>query len=94
MFRNNVGQFKAEGGRMVSFGLCKGSSDLIGWKSVEVTQEMVGKKIAVFTAIECKSLRGRASEDQTNFIRVVREAGGLAGIAKTADQAVEVINGL
>ena len=93
-FRNNVGQFKAENGRMVSFGLCKGSSDLIGWKTVEITQEMVGKKVAVFLAIECKSFKGKPTADQLNFIRVVRESGGLAGVAKSADQAVEVINGL
>ena len=67
MFRNNVGQI---GG--LSFGLCAGSSDLIGFQSLTITTEMVGQKIAVFTAIEVKTQKGKVSPAQTKFIEMVQ----------------------
>jgi hypothetical protein len=76
--------------RPLHAGLCEGSSDLIGWTSIEVTPAMVGEKIAVFTAIETKSKRGSASGNQKNFITRVKESGGFAGVAR--DQSdVEII---
>lgn len=75
LFRNNVG-FDAE--RRVHYGLCKGSSDLIGWTPLEIREEHVGTVIAVFTAVECKSRRGRLTEKQQRFLEAVRLAGGIA----------------
>lgn len=75
--------------RPVRFGVGpngKGGSDLIGWTSVPITPEMVGKNIAVFTAIETKSEKGKAREEQAKFIAAVRSAGGIAVIAKTVDE--------
>ena len=43
--------------RFVRYGLTKGSCDLIGWKTVEITPDMVGKKVAVFVGIEMKTKR-------------------------------------
>lgn len=60
-----------------------GMSDLIGWAPVVVTPDMVGKTIAVYLAVETKSARGRASDEQKNFISAVHSAGGKAGIART-----------
>ena len=77
--------------RPLHAGLCKGSSDLIGWTMVEVTPEMVGQRLAVFTAIECKSERGRATDEQLNFVEQVRKAGGFAGIARTPVEAVSIV---
>lgn len=59
-----------------------GASDLIGWTTVEITPEMVGRRVAVFTAVETKRTKGgKASEDQINFVEQVKQAGGIAGIA-------------
>lgn len=66
---------------MIKFGLCTGSSDLIG---VSPT----GK----FLAIEVKTTTGRATKEQLNFIDRVREAGGIAGIARSPKDALELIN--
>ena len=70
--------------RRVTYGLCTGSSDLIGWTPVTVTPDMVGKKIAVFTAVEVKKNKFgkyRATEEQKHFISAVQANGGIAGVA-------------
>ncbi len=77
-------------GRLVKFGLCKGSSDLIGFKTVEVTPDMVGQKIAIFSAIEVKD-KGKATQEQKKFIDIVLDAGGLAGIAKDIQDAKKIL---
>jgi hypothetical protein len=74
--------------RPIDAGLCNGSSDLIGWKTVTVTQDMVGKKVALFTAVEVKSeIKSVASAAQINFLTVIREMGGVAGLARSTDEA-------
>ena len=91
LFRNNVGVLRDERGQFVRYGLCPGSSDLIGWRTVEVTPEMVGQRLAVFVAVEVKQLRGRATEEQQNFVRAVQRAGGLAGFARSVDDAIKIL---
>lgn len=77
--------------RVLHAGLCKGSSDMIGWHSVVVTPEMVGRRVAVFCAVEAKDGSGRVDVDQQNFIDQVRLAGGRAGIARNGDDAVAIL---
>lgn len=61
-----------------------GQSDLIGWHTITIRPEWVGRRVAVFLAIECKRpTKGRATEDQLAFVANVRRAGGIAGIAET-----------
>ena len=80
--------------RLIKFGLFKGSSDHIGWVSVEVTPEMVGQRIAIFTAIESKAnAKSKRSDDQKHFIKTVKAAGGRAGFAETIEQARLIITG-
>jgi hypothetical protein len=52
---------------------------------------MVGKPVAVFTAIELKAGRTRTSPEQANFIEQLRRAGGIAGIAYTPEEALNII---
>lgn len=76
--------------RPVTHGLGTGSSDLVGWTPVKITRAMVGQTVAVFTAIEVKA-DSDATEQQRNFIREVRRAGGVAGVARSVEQAVQTI---
>lgn len=70
----------------------EGTSDLNGWTSIVVTPEMVGTKVAVFTAIETKeSGGGRKRTGQVNYIEQLRVAGGIAGFAKSEDDAQAII---
>lgn len=92
LFRNNVGAGKLAGGQFVRFGVGgKGGSDLLGWKSVEITPAMVGERVAVFVAIETKVPGGHVLPEQEHFIKVVVEAGGLAGIARSTEDAQDII---
>ena len=95
LFRNNVGQGwqgdatrLADGSilirnpRPLHAGLCTGSSDLIGWITVEVGPDLIGRRLAQFVGIEVKTAKGRESKPQATFRRVVTEAGGLALLAR------------
>lgn len=72
--------------RLVEFGLVKGSGDGIGWNTITITPDMVGRKIAVFTSLETKSRAGRATKEQLNWHQQVQAAGGIALIINDADQ--------
>lgn len=76
--------------RPLHAGLCTGSSDIIGWRPVLITPKMVGQTVAVFLAVENKTQRGRASGPQKHFIQAVLADGGLAGVARSADEAVVI----
>jgi hypothetical protein len=55
---------------------------------------MIGKKIAVFTAIEVKKPNGRVSSEQINFINQIKNDGGIAGIATNEFEAVNIIQNI
>ena len=81
LWRNNTGALKDARGQLVRYGLCPGSSDLIGFRTITITPDMVGQRVAVFAAVEVKD-RGRPTEQQQAFINLVQGAGGLAGVAQ------------
>jgi hypothetical protein len=90
VFRNNTGTLRDANGRPVSFGLCKGSADLIGWTIRTVTPEMVGQRIAVFTSIEVKTATGRLRPEQQQWLDAVQAAGGIAGVARSVEDALRI----
>ena len=92
LWRNNTGAADAGGGRLVHFGLCIGSSDLIGWKTIVITPDMVGRKVAVFTAIEIKTATGRLTERQAEFVDRVLDAGGVAGCVRSLKEALDLLD--
>lgn len=69
----------------------KGLSDLGGWVTVEVTPEMVGRKIAVYAAVEVKTATGRVREEQSDFLAIVQQAGGAAGVARSVADAAAIV---
>jgi len=91
LFRNNTGTLRDQHGRPVSFGLCKGSADLIGWKRVTVTENMVGSTVAVFTSIEVKTSTGRLKPEQQQWLDAVQAAGGIAGVARSVEDAQSLL---
>ena len=80
VFRNNTGKFEDKSGRWVEFGLCKGSSDLIGMMPD-------GR----FLAIECKIGTAQPRQNQIDFINLVNQRGGVAGTVWSVDDFIVLI---
>jgi hypothetical protein len=91
LWRNNTGTLLDRQGRPVQFGLCKGSSDLIGLRSITIGPEHLGQRVAVFAAVEVKSSTGRPTVDQLAFVDTVQSMGGMAGIARSVDDARSIL---
>ena len=87
LFRNNVGMLEDRNGQKVRYGLCVGSSDLIGWKQVTITPEMVGKTVAVFLAVEVKTGKMLPTEAQNAFTEAVSKSGGFSMVVRDAKTA-------
>lgn len=75
----------------VTTGLIPGSGDLIGWRTITVTPDMVGKPIAQFLSLEVKTATGKPRPEQLNWMERVNAAGGLAVIARSPDEARRLI---
>ena len=110
IYRNNSGVLMNEVGVPVRFGLGNESkkineqfktSDFIGWTPVVVTSDMVGKTLAVFTAIEAKPLGFKVKSvypvksrefAQNKFIELVRSGGGIGGFASDWQGVDSIMN--
>lgn len=93
IFRNQVGSLPdPRTGRLVTFGLARGSADLIGWRTVTIGPEHIGLRLAVFTSIEVKTPTGRVRPEQHAWLNVVSGAGGLAGVARSTIDALHIVD--
>lgn len=91
-WRNHTGCLQDGDGKWIKFGLCPGSSDLIGIRKLKITQDMVGQEIGQFVALEIKTDTGKARPDQYTFLDHVNERGGLGAIVRSTDEAVELLS--
>lgn len=79
VFRNNSGAFQDKRGQWVRFGVANpGGADLIGFT-----------RNGIFLAVEIKTAKGRATDEQINFINIVNKFGGIGFIARSAEEAVK-----
>lgn len=58
-------------------GMPEGWPDLSGWTEIIITPEMVGKKVAVFTAVEVKTGKLKLSGEQNKFKNLIERMGGI-----------------
>jgi hypothetical protein len=104
LFRNNVGvawqgevtrlpngDVLIRNPRRVVYGLCEGSSDLIGFRRLTIGPQHVGQQVAQFVALEVKAAKGLATPEQRNFLRVVQDSGGAGGVARGVDEALDLL---
>lgn len=104
LMRNNSGAFH-DGTRSVRYGLNNlsveqnkrtKSSDYIGPTVITVTPDMVGKQIAVFSAVEMKkpdwvrNPKDPRENAQEVFINWIKSIGGFAGFAKDIDSLTKI----
>ena len=95
LFRNQCGALPdPRTGRLVTFGLARGSADLIGWRTMVITRDMVGQRVAVFTSIEIKTPTGRIRPEQQAWLSCVQGAGGIAGVARSVADAQLILSNL
>lgn len=66
--------------RRVSVGLCTGASDNVGFTMIPVSELPPDATVAIFTAIENKQVKERFRDGQEEFLRMVADAGGIAGV--------------
>lgn len=110
LYKNNSGVAYTANDRPVFFGLGnegkKSDGDIrtpddVGWTRVTITPEMVGKQVAVFTAIDSKkagftvkSVYNPKTREygQNKFFEIVKKAGGIAGFASCASQVDDILN--
>jgi hypothetical protein len=82
------GNVLIENAKFYNFGLgMNGGSDFIGFRTIIITPEMVGQKIAQLSCVEVKA-RGKlntAKQKQKDFIKAINEAGGYGKIVDSPD---------
>lgn len=106
LLRNNSGAFKDANGRWVRYGLGNiskihgdriKSSDLVGWRTIQITPEMVGQTLAVVVAVEIKkpgwirNLKDKRENAQEAFIDWIRAAGGFGGFAQSVEDFKRIL---
>lgn len=96
VWRNNIGlaRYNVKGKTWcVKYGVGgNGGSDLLGFMPITITPEMVGKRVAVFVAVETKREKGGKKTDaQQAFIDNIVAFGGLAGFASKWEDAIQII---
>ena len=52
---------------------------------------MVGQRVAVFTSVEVKTATGRVSTEQRQWLEAVQAAGGIAGVARSVEDALRIV---
>ena len=82
VFRSQVGLFYTLDGRRIHIGQ-KGQSDLHGHRVQD------GKAFY----IETKTPVGKASKEQLDFIKAMKESNSLAGFANSVEQALKILEG-
>lgn len=81
VFRTNVGKVRMMDGRWFDTGLPKGHPDLYGFRSD-----------GQIFYIEVKNEKGRVRPEQKKFIEVVKGRGAKAGVARSLEEALEIVN--
>lgn len=92
LLRNNIGVANYPNGQVVRFGVGGvGGADLVGWLPVTITPDMVGRRVAIFAAIEVKVPGKYATLEQRRFLSAVQAEGGIAGVARSEAEAVALL---
>lgn len=87
LWRANVGSVITKDGRRFSSGLPKGFPDLFGILPHKISK--TGCPVPVF--IECKVGRNKCSPEQAEFIARHKDMGCAAGVARSIEDAWEII---
>ncbi|HEM4402309.1 TPA: VRR-NUC domain-containing protein [Streptococcus suis] len=82
VFRANVGKVRTSDGRYFDTGLPRGFSDLFGFRPD-----------GQIFFIEVKNKNGRVRPEQEKFIERMKKRGALAGVARSVEDALDIVGG-
>src|SRR5699024_2124593 len=83
IFRVNSGKVRMSDGRYFDTGVPNGYSDLSGFRKSD------GKAVC----IEVKNEKGRLRESQKQFLKVKSQYDVLAGVARSPEDAIRIVEG-
>ena len=92
LYRNHTGALRDNRGKFVQFGLSPGSPDLVGYKKIRITEEMVGQDLAVFIGIEIKTPGENARDDQQHWLDRLEKHGGIASVVHSEAEAITCLS--
>ena len=69
-----------------------GMADSLAIVSIEITPEMIDKRIGVAVAAEFKTKTGRQSEAQRNWQAAFERRGGVYAVVRSADEMLELVD--
>ncbi|WP_428491722.1 hypothetical protein [Rhodopila sp.] len=69
-----------------------GGSDLVGYRLVRVSEQMVGQILPVFCVLETKAGKGRGTEEQKAFVAAVKRDGGIAEFIWSPEEAIRLFS--
>jgi hypothetical protein len=94
-WRNNIGVARYKRNDqiyVVRYGIPgPGGADMIGYTKRIITLDMVGSAVAIFTGAECKVGKRKAEDDQSKFLEAIRNAGGIAGVCRSAQDYRQLV---
>jgi len=73
-------------------GAPKGTSDIIGCKTVLITPQMVGQNIGQFLCFEVKIPGQNAKSHQENYLMMMRSRGAITGVVRSPEDVVKILN--
>jgi hypothetical protein len=92
--RNRRGMADLPGGGKMPLGLSEPLIlDEIGYLTITVTPDMVGRKVAVLMVIEDKTDTGVVADHQQRCIEELRDAGAIAGVSRGPQDCEEILKG-
>lgn len=89
--KNADGSIRINKPRRFQTGLPVGFPDLFGYKSLIITPEMIGKKIAQFAFIEVKTPKGKLNNAQKEMHKQLIDAGAVGGVARSVEDALNLL---
>lgn len=75
-------------------GLPAGFTDLFGVRQTVITPQMVGKTIGQACFVEVKRPGEKPKKHQEDFMTAMRAAGAIVGVAKSPEEAAEIMGGV
>ncbi len=72
-------------------GMIEGFPDLVGWKAIKVTPEMVGKIVSIIVLPEVKQLKGKAREAQERFKKRADKDFVVCDICRSVEDFEELV---